>query len=100
MLLDAGFVALAFALLVTIWRGAVGPTDADRAVGADVAFFVFVAGVALLAIRLPEPVFIDVVLVGTLVGFVASVALAHLVDRRTDRGMERRADPPDVGGAR
>ncbi len=83
--LDLGFAALAFTLLVTIWRSAVGPTDADRAVGADLAFFVLIAVVGLLAIRLREPVFLDVVLVTTLVGFVASITLAHLVDRRVDR---------------
>ena len=58
----------------------------------------------LLALRLDEPVFIDVVLVGTLVGFVASVTLAHLVDRgpgpQADQVVDRPADPRAEGNAR
>lgn len=95
--LDLGFAALAFALLAAVWRSAVGPTDADRAVGADVTFFVLLAAVGLLALRLDEPVFIDVVLVGTLVGFVASVTLAHLVDRGPGPQADQVGDRPADG---
>ncbi len=79
--LDVALVGLALTFLATVWRTAVGPTEADRAVAADLAYYVVVAGIAVLGIRLGEPALLDVVLVATLVGFVTSVTLAHLVDR-------------------
>jgi len=82
IVIDIALVVLALALLPALWRIAVGPTDADRALSADHVFFVFLAVAGLLAIRLEESVFLDVVLVGTLVGFLATITLARLVDRR------------------
>lgn len=80
-LIDAGFLVLGVAFLSTVWRMAIGPTNADRAVAADLAFFVLIGVLALAAVRFDQPVFFDLVLVATLVGFVASLALARLIDR-------------------
>jgi multicomponent Na+:H+ antiporter subunit F len=80
--IDVGFFVLGLAFLTTVWRMAVGPTNADRAVAADLAFFVLIGVLALAAVRFDQPVFFDLVLVATLVGFVASLALARLIDRR------------------
>lgn len=80
-LIDAGFLVLGVAFLTTVWRMAIGPTNADRAVAADLAFFVLIGVLALAAVRFDQPVFFDLVLVATLVGFVASLALARLIDR-------------------
>lgn len=82
-LIDAGFLVLGVAFLTTVWRMALGPTNADRAVAADLAFFVLIGVLALAAVRFDQPVFFDLVLVATLVGFVASLALARLIDRST-----------------
>ncbi|GAB2598885.1 hypothetical protein GCM10009696_00350 [Kocuria himachalensis] len=82
-LIDAGFLVLGLAFLTTVWRMAIGPTNADRAVAADLAFFVLIGVLALAAVRFDQPVFFDLVLVATLVGFVASLALARLIDRST-----------------
>ncbi len=82
-LIDAGFLVLGVAFLTTVWRMAIGPTNADRAVAADLAFFVLIGVLALAAVRFDQPVFFDLVLVATLVGFVASLALARLIDRST-----------------
>lgn len=81
IVIDAAIVVLALALLPAVWRIAVGPTDADRALSADHVFFVFLAVAGLLALRLENAVFLDVVVVATLVGFLATVTLARLVDR-------------------
>ncbi|WP_380169451.1 monovalent cation/H+ antiporter complex subunit F [Jannaschia sp. R86511] len=81
IVVDIALGVLALALLPALWRIAVGPTDADRALSADHVFFVFLAVAGLLAVRLQDSVFLDVVLVGTLVGFLATVTLARLVDR-------------------
>jgi len=81
IVVDIALVVLALALLPALWRIAVGPTDADRALSADHVFFVFLAVAGLLALRLEDSVFLDVVLVATLVGFLATITLARLVDR-------------------
>ncbi|MFY1637512.1 monovalent cation/H+ antiporter complex subunit F [Solwaraspora sp. WMMB335] len=70
-------------MLAAIARLVAGPTDADRAAALDFGFFVFIGGVAVLAARLRTPVLLDIVLTATLVGFLATVALARLVERRS-----------------
>lgn len=82
-LLDVVLVVLALSGLPVIWRLAVGPTDADRAAALDLGFFVVLAAVAVLAARLDFPALLDLVLTGTLVAFLATVALARLVHRRS-----------------
>ena len=83
ILLDAALVVLALALVVATVRLVVGPTDADRALGVDLGFAVVLAAVALLAVRLDAPALLDLVLVGTLVGFLSTVAFARLVATRS-----------------
>lgn len=82
ILLDVLLGVLAAAMAVTIWRLVTGHSDADRVVAVDLAFVVFVAGTALLAVRLRAPSALILVLAATLVGFLATVALAHLLERR------------------
>ncbi|MBZ6371360.1 MULTISPECIES: monovalent cation/H+ antiporter complex subunit F [Microbacterium] len=76
---------LLFVMLATfvpaVWRMIVGPSDVDRAAAADFVFFAFIAAVALLSLRLEDPSLLDAVIVATLTGFLATVALARLVDR-------------------
>lgn len=80
---DIALAAIALSLLVSIFRLIVGPTDADRAVALDFGFVAFVAGAALLALRLEMPALLDLVLAATLVGFLATVAIARLVESRS-----------------
>ncbi|MEV2199509.1 monovalent cation/H+ antiporter complex subunit F [Streptomyces fradiae] len=74
--------ALAAVMPVALWRLAAGPTDADRVVAVDLTFVVLVAAVALLAVRTRESAVLVLVLVATLVGFLATIAVAHLLERR------------------
>ncbi len=83
MILDAALVVLAVAAVVATVRVVVGPTDADRVLAVDLGFVVLLAALALLALRLGAPALLDLVLVGTLVGFLATVALARLAARRS-----------------
>ncbi|MGY1752044.1 monovalent cation/H+ antiporter complex subunit F [Blastococcus sp. SYSU D01042] len=80
-LLDAALVVLAICLVVAAFRVAAGPDDVDRALGVDFGFAVVIAGIALLAVRLEAPAMLDLVLVATLVGFLATVAFARLAGR-------------------
>lgn len=80
-LLDILLAVLVLALLVAIGRVLFGPTNADRTLGLDFGFAVFVAGLAVLALRLDSPALLDLVLAATLLGFLATVAFAQLVER-------------------
>jgi multicomponent Na+:H+ antiporter subunit F len=72
-------IAVAFALaLVRVLRG---PTVADRAIAADVALYGAIAAIALLALRQGADQLLDVTLVATLLGFLASIALSLLIGR-------------------
>jgi multicomponent Na+:H+ antiporter subunit F len=83
ILVDAALVVLALALAVATLRLAVGPTDADRVLAVDFGFAVVLAAIALLAVRLDASALLDLVLVGTLVGFLSTVAFARLVAARS-----------------
>lgn len=82
-MIDAALGVLALclvAVLVRLWRG---PTAADRATAMDYAFFVFIAAIALIAVRTELPAIFAVVLAATLVGFLAVIAVAYLIERRS-----------------
>lgn len=76
-----GLALLGVGFLAGLVRVAVGPTIADRAVGADVCLFCVVGSLAVLAVELEAPAFLDAVLVATLLGFIATMSLARLVGR-------------------
>lgn len=82
-LLDLALAVLAAAFALALARAALGPTVADRAVAADVGFYTIIAVVALAALRTGSSTFLDVVLIATLLGFLAAVSLAALVGRRS-----------------
>jgi multicomponent Na+:H+ antiporter subunit F len=77
--LALGILAVAFALGLV--RAISGPSVADRALAADLCLYVIVAAIALLALRTGYAEFLDVVLIATLLGFLATVALGALISR-------------------
>ena len=82
IVVDLALLALAAGFLAALARVVVGPSVADRAVAADVCFYVVVAALALLSVRLEAPALLDAVLVATMLGFIATISLARLVRRR------------------
>jgi multicomponent Na+:H+ antiporter subunit F len=82
MLLDVALVGISLSFAFALRRVLVGPTIADRAVAADVALYGVIAAIALLTLRQGAFEFLDVILVATLLGFLATVALSLLVGRR------------------
>lgn len=83
ILLDVALAVLALCVvpvLVRLWRG---PTAADRATAMDYVFFVFIAAVAVIALRTGLHPLFDLVLAGTLAGFLAVVAVAYLIEGRS-----------------
>lgn len=82
MLLDSVLVLLALALVTALARLSRGPTVADRVLAVEFSFVLSVAAIAVLAVRNDSPALFDLVLVMTLVGFLTTMVLAHLVERR------------------
>jgi len=82
MVLDAVLVAIAVSFGTALLRVLLGPSVADRVIGADVALYGVIAAITVLMLRQSAYELIDVVLVATLLGFLATVALSLLVGRR------------------
>ncbi|MFB9838125.1 monovalent cation/H+ antiporter complex subunit F [Actinoallomurus acaciae] len=83
LVIDVLLVMLTAAMGIVIWRAVRGPTDADRLIAVDLGFVVFVAATALLAADARAHATLALVLVVTLVGFLATVAIALLLEGRT-----------------
>lgn len=79
---DIPLAVLAVAFLISLVRVAKGPTLPDRAVAAEVGLVTLVGGIALLAARLDSTHFLDVVVVATLIQFIATVSFGRLLERR------------------
>ncbi|MFD3686528.1 monovalent cation/H+ antiporter complex subunit F [Nocardiopsis sp. NPDC058631] len=77
--LDIALLFLGVAMVAAVYRILIGPDQADRGAGSDIVFFGFVGIVIVLGLRLGSAVVVDVVLVCTLVGFLAALSLARLV---------------------
>ena len=79
--IDLALGALTVTFGLALVRAVRGPHTADRALAADLGFYIIVAAIGLLAVRSGYAEFFDVVLVGTLLGFLASIALGALIGR-------------------
>lgn len=76
-----GIVALVAVIGMCAVRIFVGPDDANRAVASDLLFFAVVGLFALCGVLLGIREIFDVVLVATIVGFLASISLARAITR-------------------
>lgn len=76
---DIALLLLGASMLVAVRRIIGGPSKADRGAGADLVFFGFVGILVLLGLRLDSDLVVDIVLVCTLVGFLAALSLARLI---------------------
>jgi multicomponent Na+:H+ antiporter subunit F len=69
------------ALFLALYRVIFGPTHADRVVALDIFFSCSVALCVLASWMVERTVFLDVAIGLSLVGFVATVCWARLLDR-------------------
>jgi multicomponent Na+:H+ antiporter subunit F len=83
-LLDLALVGLGVAFALALVRVVLGPTVADRAVATDLGLFTVIAAVALTVLRTGAEQFEDVVLIATLLGFLATIALGALIGRERE----------------
>ncbi|CAN5899367.1 monovalent cation/H+ antiporter complex subunit F [soil metagenome] len=82
------FIALAglgLSGLLCLARLVRGPSIANRMIALDTMLVVIVAGVAVAAARTGESSFLDVMVVGALLGFVGTVTVARAIEWKRPR---------------
>jgi multicomponent Na+:H+ antiporter subunit F len=79
---------LVLAAMVGFYRLLAGPTRADRVIALDLLFAVAVVLTICAALASGSPAFLDVAIGLSLVGFVATIAWARLVDQQVTREEE------------
>ncbi len=79
--LDLGIVLIAAGMLGCIYRLMRGPHLADRAMAVDTLAIHLIGAVLLLGIRMGTLVFVDGILVLSLLGFAGTVAMAQYIAR-------------------
>jgi multicomponent Na+:H+ antiporter subunit F len=75
-------VLLLGAMVLTAWRLAAGPTQADRIIALDVMAMAMVGAVAGLAVMHDDVEVLDVAVATALVAFVSTTAVAWYLQRR------------------
>lgn len=77
--------AAGLAIVLAVWRILSGPSAADRVVALDIVFSASLALVAAMALATGRVLFLDVAIGLALVGFVATVVWARVVERAGGR---------------
>lgn len=95
---DLSLVLILACLVLSIVRILRGPHLADRALAVDVLAIMFIGLVILLSIRFRVPMFIDGVLVLSLLSFAGTVAMAQYIARPHFRKQDKPKAPqtPDA----
>lgn len=92
-LIDIPLLLIGLVFVVVAVRMVMGPSQADRAVAADLSFFCFICMVALFGARQGLSAAFDVVMIATLTGLVATLWLARLI--RPEPDSEQRGQEPE-----
>lgn len=81
IVIDIGIGLLVLTILAATYRIVAGPTDADRAVAADLLFFSIIGLIALVGVELASGATFDILLIATLVGFLGILSLSRAITR-------------------
>ncbi|MBW3669273.1 MAG: sodium:proton antiporter [Actinobacteria bacterium] len=79
---NLAFAALGLAALLCLLRLVRGDSLADRIVAVDSLVLVVVAGIGVHAARTGDDVYLDVLVVAALLGFVGTTTVARFIERR------------------
>jgi multicomponent Na+:H+ antiporter subunit F len=82
---DISLAILAVAGVLCLVRLVRGGLVADRIIAFDTLVLVIVTGIAVGAVRAGGGVFLDLLVVASLLGFVATGLVARYIERRTSR---------------
>jgi multicomponent Na+:H+ antiporter subunit F len=83
-MITAMVLALLLATALGMLRFLRGPTDADRVIALDILFASAIGLCVAAALASGRVLFLDVAIGLGLTGFVATVAWARMIERRTD----------------
>ena len=78
MMLAAGMLALAAAVLIAIVRAALGPTAFDRVLAANTIGTMVILGVALHGFVMGRPEFIDISILYAIINYIGTLAVLKL----------------------
>lgn len=81
IVIDIAMGLVVVTILAATYRIFIGPSDADRAVAADLMFFSIIALIALLGVKIGSQTTFDILLIATLVGFLGILSLARALTR-------------------
>ncbi|MPZ71787.1 MAG: cation:proton antiporter [Nitriliruptorales bacterium] len=76
------FAALTVSALLCLVRLIRGSSIADRIVALDLLLVITASGIAVMAVATRSGVFLDVLMVTSLLGFVGTVTVARYMERR------------------
>ena len=76
------FAGLILSAALGLLRLVRGSSVADRIVALDLLLVITVSGIAVTAIATDSGVFLDVLVVAALLGFIGTVTVAHYMERR------------------
>lgn len=97
--INISFILVILGVFAAFIRLAKGPSLPDRVVALDMMTVLIVAFCGLYALSSKDSAFIDVAIVLALVGFLATVALARFVERRSiGQDAEQDGDAPSNDG--
>ena len=91
------FVMIGIAAILAIYRLLVGPTILDRIIGFDMAAICIVGMIILLSILWKSPVYIEIMIIFSLLGFVGTVTFVSYFTSRPDRlGLPGKENTPSI----
>ncbi|NDK31315.1 pesticidal protein Cry26Aa [Nesterenkonia sp. Hz 6-5] len=76
--LEIALILLGLGMLLAGVRAYLGPKITDRAVAADLIFFAIIGFIALIGLRANIEALFDIILIATLLGFMAAISMARL----------------------
>lgn len=96
-LLQGCLVGLSFAILLGLIRLARGPTIVDRILAFDLVAVGGVGAIAVVSVLRATPVYLELIMVYSLLGFLGTVALTRYLQRTRER---RENQASEEGGRR
>jgi multicomponent Na+:H+ antiporter subunit F len=86
MITSAVIATALFAMALAFLRLILGPTQTDRVIAVEIVFSAGLVLVAVAAYSTGRYLFLDIAMGMALVGFVATIAWARLIDKSTRTG--------------
>ena len=96
--LTIAFIILALSIACALLRLGLGPTAVDRIMAFDLIATATVGMIVLLAIQWKTAMYLDMILVYTLLGFCGTVTFVHYLSRTHE--LEKQAAPPSSDASR